>query len=112
MAGQAHVRRMQAPGKRKELGRVLQAASSPLARLTDVMDEAWEAGRLTPEAIHEAIEQCSKGPTVWPVTDPRTTSQPGGGGCKTGWLRRSSRMPPKTYEISILAVRGAEGDGP
>jgi predicted HTH domain antitoxin len=29
--------------------------SGPLASLTEAMDEAWDAGRLTPEAIQEAI---------------------------------------------------------
>ncbi len=30
-------------------------SENPLARLTQVMDEAWEAGRLTPEHIEQSI---------------------------------------------------------
>jgi hypothetical protein len=60
VAGQAYVIRVQTPGRGTELGPGPQPTSSPLARLTEVMDEAWEAGRLTPEAIQEAIERFRK----------------------------------------------------
>jgi hypothetical protein len=43
-----------------EPGLVPQPARSQLARLTEVMDEAWEAGRLTPETIKTAIERFRK----------------------------------------------------
>jgi hypothetical protein len=33
------------------------STSNALARLTDVMDEAWDAGRLAPEQIDEAIRR-------------------------------------------------------
>jgi hypothetical protein len=52
--GQAHVVHVQSP-QMPEHEREPQSATSALDRLTEVMDEAWDAGRLTPEAIEKAI---------------------------------------------------------
>jgi hypothetical protein len=54
--GQAHVIRVQAPATTTDLRRESQPMTGPLERLTEVMDQAWEAGQLTPEAIKNAIE--------------------------------------------------------
>jgi hypothetical protein len=54
-AGQAHVVHVQSPPDVPEREQEPQPATSPLDRLTDVMDEAWDAGRLTPDSIEKAI---------------------------------------------------------
>jgi hypothetical protein len=59
-AGRAYVIRVRGPKDAAPPGAGAQPTSSPLARLTEVMDDAWEAGRLTPEAIQEAIEHFRK----------------------------------------------------
>jgi hypothetical protein len=58
--GQAHVIHVEVAGNGKPPGSVPNPSQSPLARLTQVMDEAWEAGRLTPEQIEQAIRQSRK----------------------------------------------------
>ena len=55
--GQAHVIHVELAGNGKPPGSVPNPSQSPLARLTQIMDEAWEDGRLTPEQIEEAIRQ-------------------------------------------------------
>jgi hypothetical protein len=59
-AGQSHVIHLPAPGKASELGEGPQPGSSPLTRLTEVMDAAWEEGRLSPEAVEGAIRDFRK----------------------------------------------------
>jgi len=58
--GQAHVIHVGVAGNGKPPEPVSSPSLSPLARLTQVMDEAWEAGRLTPEQIEQAIWQFRK----------------------------------------------------
>ena len=55
--GQAHVVHVQGAGNGAQTRSGPDSAPSPLASLTQVMDEAWEAGRLTPEEIDEAIRR-------------------------------------------------------
>jgi len=55
--GQAHVIHVEVAGNGKPPGPVSTPSLSPLARLTQIMDEAWEDGRLTPEQIEQAIWQ-------------------------------------------------------
>ncbi len=54
--GQAHVIRVHNPPDAMEPRLESKATSGPLGRLTEVMDQAWEAGHLTPEAIKKAIK--------------------------------------------------------
>jgi len=58
--GQAHVIHVEAAGNGKPSGPVSNPSESALAKLTQIMDEAWEDGRLTPEKIEEAICQFSR----------------------------------------------------
>jgi len=58
--GQAHVIHVELVGNGKPPEPVSSPSLSPLASLTQVMDEAWEAGRLTPEQIEQAIWQFRK----------------------------------------------------
>jgi hypothetical protein len=58
--GQAHVIHVELVGNGKPPEPVSSPSLSPLASLTQVMDEAWEAGRLTPEQIEQAIRQFRK----------------------------------------------------
>ena len=53
--GQAHVIHVKSSGGITEPQSAPQAIASPLDRLTEVMDQAWDAGQLTPEAIENAI---------------------------------------------------------
>jgi len=55
--GQAHVVHVMDSGNGAQTVSGPNFAPSPLAKLTQVMDEAWEAGRLTPEEIDEAIRR-------------------------------------------------------
>jgi hypothetical protein len=55
-AGQAHVIRVQFPGTATEPSNGSQPTATPLARLTEVVDQAWDAGHLTPDAIKKAIK--------------------------------------------------------
>jgi hypothetical protein len=52
--GQAFVVRVEEPA-RSGSPPVVAEPDNPLARLTAIMDEAWDAGRVTPEAIEAAI---------------------------------------------------------
>ncbi len=56
-AGQAHVIHLPTSCDGVQPRSTPSSTSNPLARLTDVMDEAWEAGRLAPEEIAEAIRR-------------------------------------------------------
>lgn len=56
MKGQAYVIRVQASGSGEQAGCGRDSGPSPLALLTQVMDEAWEAGNLTPEESNEAFD--------------------------------------------------------
>lgn len=60
VTGQAHVIQVEVAGNGKPPGPVSDPSQSPLARLSQLMDQAWEAGRLTPEQIEQAIRQSRK----------------------------------------------------
>ncbi len=55
--GQAHVIHVKVAGNGKPPGPESDPSESALARLTQIMDEAWEDGRLTPEEIERAVRQ-------------------------------------------------------
>ena len=50
--------------------------SSPLDRLTEIMDSAWERGELTPESIEAAVREFRRRASVWPMNDPASRSSP------------------------------------
>jgi hypothetical protein len=54
-AGRSHVIRVETTGKMTVPRLESQPTTSALGRLTEVMDQAWEAGQLTPDAIEKAI---------------------------------------------------------
>jgi hypothetical protein len=58
--GQSHVVHIPAPRNGTTPDSAPQPASSPLSKLTEVMDAAWEGGRLTPEAVEEAVRNFRK----------------------------------------------------
>jgi hypothetical protein len=54
-AGRSHVIRVETHGKMTDPRPASQPTTSALGRLTEVMDQAWDAGQLTPDAIEKAI---------------------------------------------------------
>lgn len=57
-SGRAHV--VHVPATSNGAGQRPAPTSDPLARLTEVMDAAWDEGRLTPNAIDEAVRDFRK----------------------------------------------------
>ena len=55
-AGQTHVIHVKTPAEMVRPKPAPQPTTSRLDRLTEVMDQAWDSGRLTPEAIEKAIK--------------------------------------------------------
>jgi hypothetical protein len=54
-AGRSYVVRVEANGNMTDPRLESQPTTSALGRLTEVMDQAWDAGQLTPDAIEKAI---------------------------------------------------------